>query len=86
MNTASFLSAVPVWPAGRSTVMNDFVLFRTTFNGESGKIYTLRLTGSTLYRVRLNGEFLAYGPARGPKGYFRIDEIPFNASAGENVL
>lgn len=86
MNTASFLSAVPVWPAGRSTVMNDFVLFRTIFNGETGKNYTLRLTGSTLYRVRLNGEFLAYGPARGPKGYFRIDEIPFNASVGENVL
>lgn len=83
MNEISFLSAVPVWPVGRARTMNDSVLFRTTF--PAGK-YMLRLTGSTLYRVRLNGDFLAYGPARAPEGVFRIDEISIDASACENVL
>ena len=34
----------------------------------------LRATGATIYRVYLNGQFLAHGPARGPHGFFRVDE------------
>jgi hypothetical protein len=66
--------------------MNDSVLFRHVFCAGGSDKMLLRLTGSTVYRVRLNGIFLAYGPARGPKGYFRIDEIPFCAADGSNVL
>lgn len=86
MSTSAFRSAIPVWPVGRAEKMNDLVLFRTEFMTESGGEYTLRLTGSTLYRVRLNGTFLGYGPARGPKGVFRIDELKFYAKAGKNRL
>ena len=86
MDQINFLSAVPVWPAGRACAMNDFVLFKTVFKAENAGRFLLRITGSTLYRIRLNGEFLSYGPARGPKGFFRIDEISFEAGEGENVL
>lgn len=86
MKDAAFLSALPVWPAGRAFVKNDFILFRTVFTADGNAPYTLRLTGSTLYRIRLNGDFLGYGPARGPKGIFRIDEYRFDAKDGENVL
>ncbi|MHC4482454.1 MAG: alpha-L-rhamnosidase-related protein, partial [Planctomycetota bacterium] len=47
----------------------------------------LRITGSSLYRVFLNGSFLGHGPARGPHGYWRVDQWPLrNLAAGENVL
>ena len=34
MDQINFLSAVPVWPAGRACAMNDFVLFKTVFKAE----------------------------------------------------
>lgn len=71
-----FVAAKPVWPEGRARVMNDFVTFGGSFEASASDACILRLTGSTCYRVRLNGSFLAFGPARGPKGMFRVDEIP----------
>ncbi len=48
----------------------------------------LRATGATLYRVFLNGQFLGHGPARGPHGFFRVDEWDLTAKLqpGENVV
>ena len=34
----------------------------------------LRLAGCSIFKVFVNGEFAAYGPARGPHGWFRMDE------------
>lgn len=73
-----FKRALPVWPAGRQGEMNLTCCFKTVFPGGNG--YVLRLTASTLYRVLLNGQFLAYGPARAPHGMFRVDEIALPAS------
>lgn len=70
-----FLSAKPIWPQGRETEKNLTVGFRASFDAPAGGRVVLRLTGSTLYRVWLNGQFLAHGPARGPHGFFRVDEI-----------
>ena len=53
--------------------MNLWVGFRAVFEPPSGKHITLRMAGSTLYRVYLNGEFYAWGPARGPHGHYRVD-------------
>ncbi len=86
MEFLSFQKAKAVWALGRSQVMNDFLLFQCVFEAEKNEKMLLRLTGSTLYRVKLNGEFLGYGPARGPKGVFRIDEMAFCAGEGQNVL
>ncbi|MBQ3748147.1 MAG: alpha/beta hydrolase fold domain-containing protein [Kiritimatiellae bacterium] len=83
-----FAKAVPVWPAGRAETMNDTVRFRGSFIPPIGMPCILSLTGSTCYRVRLNGEFVAFGPARGPKGAFRVDclDLSGRAKEGENLL
>jgi alpha-L-rhamnosidase len=70
-----FKSAKPIWPEGRETEKNLSVGFRAKFTAPVGQRVTLRATGSTLYRVWLNGQFLAHGPARGPHGFYRVDEL-----------
>lgn len=71
---AAFAAAKPVWLADRETEMNVFAGFRATIERPTSGSVQLRLTGSTVYRAFVNGEFVGYGPARGPHGYYRIDE------------
>lgn len=82
---AEFKCAEPVWPKGMETERNLFVGFRTRIDGNAK---TLRYSASSIARVWLNGEFLSYGPARGPHGYDRIDEIDLTdrVTNGVNVL
>ncbi|MBE6358228.1 MAG: hypothetical protein E7057_03155 [Lentisphaerae bacterium] len=82
----SFAEALPVWPRGRREKMNDFVLFSTCFPAEYKDKIFLKITGSTYFRVKLNGQFISHGPMRGPKGYFRISELPLAVHSGENRL
>ncbi len=70
----TFVSAKPIWPKGRETEKNLFVGFRAAFKAPTQGKVLLRATGATLYRVFLNGHFLGHGPARGPHGFFRVDE------------
>ena len=83
-----FVSAKPVWPVGRAERMNDTVRFIGRFTAPDSASCELALTGSTCYRVRLNGEFLAFGPARGPRGMFRVDRLPLGnrLRKGENRI
>ncbi|MGD0227054.1 MAG: hypothetical protein ABSF71_32405 [Terriglobia bacterium] len=69
----AFRSAQPIWPQGREKEMNLWVGFRAVFEVPPGKHVYLRMAGCTFYRVYLNGEFHAWGPARGPKDHFRVD-------------
>lgn len=84
----SFTTAKPVWPTGRETRMNDFVGFRATFDAPAGAKAVLRVTGTSVYRIRFNGQYAGYGPARAAKGFFRVDEWPLASyvKAGKNVL
>ena len=70
----AFISARPVWPDGRETEKNITVGFRASFDRQECGNLTLKITGATLYRVYVNGNFIGQGPARGPHGWFRIDE------------
>ena len=83
-----FVSAKPVWPKGRETEKNLFVGFRATFQTNAPDRIILRATGATCYRAFVNGQFLAHGPARGPHGFFRVDEwdITDRLQPGENVV
>ena len=83
-----FCEAKPVWPVGRATRINDTVRFVGTFAAGAGDAAVLQVTGSTCYRVRLNGEFLAFGPVRGPKGIFRVDQLSLKGklASGDNRL
>ncbi len=84
----SFASAKPVWLEGREKEKNVFAGFRATVDGKAAKDAVLRLTGSTICRIFLNGEFLGYGPARGPHGFDRVDEWPLRdrCKPGPNVI
>jgi alpha-L-rhamnosidase len=84
---ASFDSARPIWPTGRETEKNLFVGFRAAFKCSERERPVLRLTASSLYRVYLNGQFIGHGPARGPHGFYRVDEWPLGRYLRErNVL
>ncbi len=84
----SFISAKPIWPKGREAEKNLLVGFRAAFEAPAQEKILLRATGATLYRVYLNGHFLAHGPARGPHGFFRVDEWDLTAKLqpGVNVV
>jgi alpha-L-rhamnosidase len=84
---ASFVSAKPVWPAGRETEMNLLVGFRAVIEAPAESKPTLRVA-ATIYRVWLNGQFLGCGPARAAHGYYRIDEwnLAGKLRPGKNLL
>jgi alpha-L-rhamnosidase len=84
--TASFQAARPVWPAGRETERNLTVGFRTVVTAPAAEPAVLRLTGSTVYRLFLNGAFVGHGPAVAGHGFYRVDEWPLALKAGANVV
>lgn len=85
---AQFIQAKPVWPQGHEREKNLFVGFRAAFKAPPGEKVILRLAGSSLYRVFINSEFCGHGPARGPHGYFRVDELDLTDKlhSGKNLL
>lgn len=68
----SFSKAVPVWKKGDSSVMNQTIELVSEISVKSA---ALRITGSTLYEVFVNGKLCAFGPARAAHGYYKCDEI-----------
>lgn len=74
MNYNPFQKALPVWPAGKEREMNVTARFTASVGGGAEQTL-LRMTGYTVYRVFVNGKIVAYGPARGPKFYHRVDEM-----------
>ena len=84
----SFRSAKPVWLAGRETETNLQVGFRALIEAPPEARPVLRLAASCIYRVWLNGEFLGHGPARGPRGFYRVDEWDLGSRLrpGANLL
>ena len=81
-----FSAAEPVWHKGHETEMNEQLVFRGNFSCANGDRPVLKIASSNPYRVTLNGDFAWYGPQHGPKGSFRVDEIPLAAKSGANVL
>ena len=71
----AFLRAESVWGEGRGAT-NAYLRFRAVFNVTKGERPVLRLAASTVYRAKLNGTFLGYGPARTAEGWAKIDEWP----------
>ncbi len=78
-----FQSARPVWPEGREKEKNLFVSFRAAVDAKQA---TLRLTAATLYRVFVNGQFIAHGPARAGHGFYRVDEWPLPPGRNEVTI
>lgn len=82
----AFIHARPVWLSNREKEMNVRAIFRRVLKLEKASRAVLRLATSGIYNVFLNGEFIAYGPARAGRGHFRVDELPLNLVQGDNIL
>ena len=85
---AAFRAASPVWPEGRVCDINLTVGFRAVVDPPENERVVLRLTASTLYRAFVNGTFCGHGPARGPHGWYRVDEwdVTDKVHLGPNVV
>jgi alpha-L-rhamnosidase len=83
-----FASACPIWPRGREFDINLMVGFRTVFETSEQGFVCLRIAASSLYRCFINGRFVGHGPARGPHGYYRVDEwdLTENLTCGQNIV
>jgi len=73
VQSQTFSAALPIWPAGREKEMNLMVGFRAVVEAPATGSVLLSLVCSCLYRTWINGEFHAWGPARGPHGHYRVD-------------
>ena len=69
-----FDAAEPIWTMAERGEINSSVAFTTHFDWDGKAPLKLRLAGCSVFKVFVNGEFAAYGPARGPHGWFRMDE------------
>jgi len=83
-----FSEAKPVWVQGLEKEKNIHAGFRAVFPILGKETVSLSLAGSTIYRVFLNGEFIQHGPARGPHGFCRVDELDLSERMqdGDNLL
>ena len=76
-------------PAYTNMPFNVTAQFAGSFAWQEGDpVPTLRSTGSSFYKVYVNGAFAFAGPARGPKGWYREDEVSLKPwlKAGENEV
>lgn len=80
--------AEPIWPVAERDEINSSVAFTSSFDWDGKSPLRLRLAGCSIFKVFVNGEFAAYGPARGPHGWFRMDEWDISrvARKGHNRL
>ena len=71
-NNYTFKKAIPVWEKGTEVAINRALVFVSKL----GKVKDCKLAiaGSTAFTVLVNGDFVAYGPARAGHGYYRVDE------------
>ncbi|MFA6948239.1 MAG: hypothetical protein WCQ72_04600 [Eubacteriales bacterium] len=81
-----FVKALPVWAEGTEREMNITCRFTAAVETRHA---ALRIAASTLYRAFVNGVLAGYGPARGPHGYYRVDELditPYLTREVNNVV
>lgn len=84
IQTIKFDKARPAWILGREKEMNLWISLRAVASGAEKTV--LRLTGSCAYDVRVNGEFVAFGPARCAHGFYRVDELDLTAYVSEKSV
>ncbi len=88
MTEFCFQKAVAVWAYDREKEMNCELSFRTVVSKDFCNTAILSLAVSSLYRVWVNGTFVAAGPARAAHGFYRVDELDVASylTQSENVI
>ncbi len=69
-----FKKAIPVWAEGREKELHLRLRFKAIINRPAAESCIVRLATSGIYNLYVNGQFVAYGPARAGRGHFRVDE------------
>ncbi len=82
----SFKKAVPVWAEGREHEVNLTLAFRAVIDYR--KDADIRIAASTIYRLKVNGEFVGHGPCVAAHDFYRIDcyDIAPFLKEGRNVV
>ena len=82
----TFKKAIPVWEKGTENAINRSLVFISKLGRRDN--CTLALAGSTAFTILVNGNFVAYGPARAGHGYYRVDEYCLDSflTADENTV
>lgn len=82
-----FLKAKPVWAKNLEKEFNITCGFRTDIE-KQGKEIRMNVAAATFYKVYINGEFFAYGPARCGHGSYRVDEFDITSvlKNGKNAI
>lgn len=89
-----FKKALPIWAENREKEMNCELAFRMLWYNEmptqisENRAVMLALAASTIYRVWINGSFVAAGPARAAHDFYRVDELDITGflNKAENVI
>lgn len=83
-----FKQAKPVWAEGREYEKNLTMGFRAIFNKPEHCTVSFRVAASSIYRFFVNGIFFGCGPARGPHGFYRVDEweLTDKLKEGTNIV
>ena len=69
-----FSEATPIWPNQLENEQNITIGFYTSFKKPATGEVVLAITGSSIYRIYLNGKFVGHGPARAGHDYYRVDD------------
>ncbi|OUP83981.1 hypothetical protein B5F07_09010 [Lachnoclostridium sp. An169] len=70
-----FQKARAVWIGNPREKYNQFAGFHTRLSLEKETEVTFKIAARSYYRLYINGEMAAHGPARSAKGYCRVDVI-----------
>ncbi len=83
MTSTSFRHALPVWEVGTAREKNLSLLFTASIPQSENAV--LRIAAHASYILKINGHFLAAGPARAGHGFYRVDEYAISARLTEEV-
>lgn len=86
MKAFKFEKASPVWVKDKERERNYHLSFKAIIAKTAEAV--INITASAVYRIFINGDFAAFGPARTAAGYHKVDVIDIGAylKEGENVL
>lgn len=79
MEMYKFQKAAGAWSEGFDHEFNQFAGFYTEISLKKAQRIHIAVAAKSYYRLFINGEFLAHGPARTASGYARVDELVVNA-------
>lgn len=81
----TFRVAAPIWEKGTAHRMNRTVCFTADIPAAGETPVVLAAAASCEFVLRVNGRYVAHGPARACHGYFRVDEYDLSGYLTEPV-